>query len=49
MNEDLVNSISERYIELYEQITGDTFVKSDTTDVMKRVEENIKDFLSVNV
>jgi phosphoribosylaminoimidazole-succinocarboxamide synthase len=48
MNEELVNSISERYIELYEQITGDTFVKSDTTDVMKRVEENIKGFLSIN-
>lgn len=48
MNEKLVNSISERYIELYEQITGETFVKSDTTDVMKRVEENIKGFLSVN-
>jgi phosphoribosylaminoimidazole-succinocarboxamide synthase len=49
MNEKLVNSISERYIELYEQITGEAFVKSDTTDVIKRVEENIKDFLSVNV
>ena len=48
MNDELVNSISERYIELYEQITGDTFVKSDTTDVIKRVEENIKGFLSVN-
>ena len=49
MNEKLVNSISERYIELYEQITGEAFVKSDTTDVIKRVEENIKGFLSVNV
>jgi len=48
MNEKLVNSISERYIELYEQITGEAFVKSDTTDVIKRVEENIKGFLSIN-
>ena len=48
MNEELVTSISDRYIELYEQITGETFVKSDTSDVMKRVEENIKGFLSVN-
>ncbi|MBL4625079.1 MAG: phosphoribosylaminoimidazolesuccinocarboxamide synthase [Flavobacteriales bacterium] len=48
MNEELVTSISDRYIELHEQITGETFVKSDTSDVMKRVEENIKGFLSVN-
>ncbi|MBL4653380.1 MAG: phosphoribosylaminoimidazolesuccinocarboxamide synthase [Flavobacteriales bacterium] len=47
MNEELVTSISERYIELYEQITGETFVKSDTSDVMKRVEENITGFLAV--
>ena len=48
MDEEFIASVSERYIELYEQITGDTFVKSDTTDVIKRVEENIKGFLSVN-
>jgi phosphoribosylaminoimidazole-succinocarboxamide synthase len=48
MDATLVDSISERYIELYEQITGEKFVKSDTSDVMKRVEENINGFLSVN-
>ena len=41
MTEDFINQVSERYIELYEMITGDKFVKSDVTDVLKRVEGNI--------
>ena len=41
MSEDFVNEVSERYIELYEHITGDKFIKSDVTDVLKRVENNI--------
>ncbi|TAF43616.1 MAG: phosphoribosylaminoimidazolesuccinocarboxamide synthase [Sphingobacteriales bacterium] len=36
-----VNSISERYIELYEKISGKPFVKENTTNVYKRVEDNI--------
>ncbi len=38
--------ISERYIELYENITGETFVKSDTSNIMERIEANVKDFLN---
>ncbi len=49
MTDEYVNSVSERYIELYENITGESFVKSDTADVINRVEENIKGFLAVNV
>ena len=45
MTEDFVNSVSERYIELYESITGDKFEKTDIQDVMVRVEKNIKSFL----
>jgi len=41
MTEELINQVSERYIELYEHITGEKFVKSDVTDVLKRVEDNI--------
>jgi len=41
MTDDIVNQISERYIELYEKITGESFLKSDTSDVIKRVEQNI--------
>ncbi|MCO6500445.1 MAG: phosphoribosylaminoimidazolesuccinocarboxamide synthase [Vicingus serpentipes] len=41
MSDDFINQVSERYIELYEYITGDKFEKSDVSDVLKRVEENI--------
>ena len=41
MSEEFINQVSERYIELYEHITGDKFVKSDVSDVLKRVEDNI--------
>lgn len=36
-----VKSISDRYIELYEQITGDKFIKHDHSNALKRVENNI--------
>jgi phosphoribosylaminoimidazole-succinocarboxamide synthase len=45
MSEDFVASISDRYIELYENITGDQFVKSDIEDVMTRIEKNIRAFI----
>lgn len=41
-----IDSVSERYIELYEQITGDAFVKADVTDVLNRVEQNINKYLA---
>lgn len=41
MDEAKVQSISERYIELYEKITGNTFVKSSAANVYERVESNI--------
>ncbi|MBN1197980.1 MAG: phosphoribosylaminoimidazolesuccinocarboxamide synthase [Bacteroidales bacterium] len=47
MTDEIVNQISERYIELYENITGENFVKSDTTQVIQRVEENIMGWLSL--
>ena len=46
MTPEIVNSISDRYIELYEQITGENFVKSDNADVLKRVEAAINKALS---
>lgn len=45
MTDEFVNQVSERYIELYEQITGEKFVKSDVSDVLKRVEGNISNSL----
>lgn len=46
MSEAFCQSVSERYIELFEHITGDTFVKEDVSDVMNRVEKNIMSYLS---
>jgi phosphoribosylaminoimidazole-succinocarboxamide synthase len=45
MTDEFVESVSERYIELYEGITGEKFVRSDVTDVLNRVESNIYNFL----
>lgn len=45
MTEEITHSISDRYIELYENITGDTFVKSDVKNVLQRVENNILNFI----
>ena len=45
MTDEIVESISNRYIELYEHITGEKFIKEDTNRVLKRVEENILRFL----
>jgi len=46
MTDEIIASISERYIELYEKIVGEKFVKADTSDVLVRVEKNINNFLS---
>ncbi len=46
MDEAFVLSVSERYIELYEKITGDKFVRSDLTSIQERIETNILDFLN---
>jgi len=45
MSDEFVESVSERYIELYEGITGEKFVRADASEVLKRVELNIKNFL----
>jgi phosphoribosylaminoimidazole-succinocarboxamide synthase len=45
MPEEFVRQVSERYIELYENITGDTFQKGDADDILKRIESNVTAFL----
>jgi phosphoribosylaminoimidazole-succinocarboxamide synthase len=45
MSDAFVASVSERYIELYENITGEKFVKSDASKVVNRIETNISNFL----
>ncbi|MEG1572232.1 MAG: phosphoribosylaminoimidazolesuccinocarboxamide synthase [Bacteroidales bacterium] len=46
MTPEFVNQVSERYIELYEQITGLKFQKADSSNVLQRVEKNVLDFLA---
>lgn len=41
MTDDIINQITDRYIELYENITGEKFVKNDTADVASRIEKNV--------
>jgi len=41
----IVNSISDRYIELYEQITGEKFVKNTAESILNRIEQNVKNAL----
>ncbi|MEI6885143.1 MAG: phosphoribosylaminoimidazolesuccinocarboxamide synthase [Bacteroidota bacterium] len=45
MPDSFVNEITERYIELYERITGEQFNRGDTSNVMNRVESNIVNWL----
>lgn len=45
MSEEFVNSVSDRYIELYENITGDKFEKSDTSKIKQRIEIAVTEFL----
>ena len=45
MPDDFVEVVSNRYIELYEKITGENFVKADLSDIHARIEANVKEFL----
>lgn len=45
MTEEIVNSISERYMELYEQITGEKFEKGDSKNILQRIENNVSNAL----
>ena len=45
MSDDYIASVSERYIELYENITGETFVKAPVENIQTRIEQNILDYL----
>jgi phosphoribosylaminoimidazole-succinocarboxamide synthase len=46
MTDEYVDSVSDRYIELYEQIIGEKFVKEEHDDLESRIEKNITAFLS---
>lgn len=46
MTQEFVTEISERYIELYEKITGHKFLKAEGEDPVKRIEKNVEAFLA---
>ena len=46
MTEEYCNSVSDRYIELYEHIVGEKFVKAEGEDVAARIEKHVTDFLN---
>lgn len=45
MPDEFVQQVSDRYIELYENITGEKFVRTETSDLEKRIYRNILDFI----
>jgi len=44
--DEFVKTVTERYTELYEKITGETFVKADVTNIEQRIENNVNQYLS---
>ena len=45
MTDEYIETVSDRYIELYENITGETFVKADISNIQERIEGNVLDYL----
>lgn len=45
MDPQYIESVSQRYIELYENITGEAFIKADVSNIQKRIEENVLNYL----
>ncbi len=46
MPDEFAHTITERYIELYERITGNAFVKSETADITARIHSNVENYLN---
>ena len=45
MTDEYIATVSERYIELYENIIGEKFGKADISNIQQRIEKNVVDFL----
>lgn len=46
MPDEFVQTITDRYIELYERISGKTFVKAETSDIVNRIQSNVENYLN---
>ena len=49
MPDEFVETVSERYIKLYELLTGNKFEKANAKNIQTRIEQNILDFLEKKV
>ena len=49
MTPEVVAGITDRYVELYEHITGEKFVPAESVDPLSRIEGNIRAFIDKNV
>ena len=47
MSDDYINGVSERYIELFEKITGEKFVKENLVNIENRINRNVTDYLNL--
>jgi phosphoribosylaminoimidazole-succinocarboxamide synthase len=45
MKNEYIETVSERYIELFENIIGESFVKADITNIQERIEKNVMRYL----
>lgn len=45
MTDEIVRNVSDRYIELYENLTGETFIRADTTNIIERIRNNVTEYL----
>ena len=45
MPDEIVRQVSDRYIELYEKLTGETFIRTDTSDILDRIRNNVNESL----
>ncbi|HPE83955.1 MAG TPA: phosphoribosylaminoimidazolesuccinocarboxamide synthase [Aequorivita sp.] len=48
ISDEYIKTVSERYIELYENITGEKFIKADISNIHERIENNVIEYLSKN-
>ena len=46
MSDDYIETVSERYIELYENITGEKFIRADISNIHQRIERNVLEYLT---
>tara|TARA_R100001369_G_scaffold88221_1_gene124473 strand:+ start:203 stop:1156 length:954 start_codon:yes stop_codon:yes gene_type:complete len=45
MSDEYIKTVSDRYIELYENITGETFIKADVSNIQNRIDQNVIKYL----